>query len=116
MNKIKVGDKVRFIKHDEDYLEVNYNIGKVYTISGVESSHIENEKDYIYEFQEFDHSLLVGVYGWQIELVVEEKQTELDQFMQFMESHLDKFREGAQARKTLYAMYRLYELYKKEMK
>ena len=52
----------------------------------------------------------------EIELVVEEKQTELDQFMQFMESHLDKFREGAQARKTLYAMYRLYELYKKEMK
>ena len=44
------------------------------------------------------------------------EQTELDQFMQFMESHLDKFREGAQARKTLYAMYRLYELYKKEMK
>ena len=40
--------------------------------------------------------------------------SELEEFMQFMNDNLEKLREGSQARKTLFAMIRLYDMYRKE--
>ena len=40
--------------------------------------------------------------------------SELQDFMQFMNTNLDLFKDSSQARKTIYAIIRLYDEYKKE--